>query len=81
MKNIIILIAIAVFLIYNKSWLLAKSKTFKPPSIVNQLAKQAQDSAGIVLGAAVDNTIVNIVKQIDRLPQSQQEKIRQQICH
>lgn len=46
-------------------------------SIVSKVASQSSDAAAKFI---FDNTIGNIIQQVEKLPKEQQEKIKEQVC-
>ncbi len=48
---------------------------------IDSVTSLASQSAATVTDTVFTNTVVNAVKQIDKLPTQQQEEIRQAICH
>ena len=48
---------------------------------VDSITSLASQSAATVTDTVITNTVINAVKQIDKLPIRQQEEIRQAICH
>lgn len=78
----ILLIAVIALVIFLKN---PKPRAFKGVSNVidkniNFVLQEATKSAEIVTNFVVENTVKSITNQVEKLPQKQQEEIKQNLC-